>query len=130
MQLFYSTGSYGGWFVPCRINYGAFCGFSHGDLSPRQSKIRQTVAENASMECRVLSCGETKKHKKVNIWRFFAWRPFAFSPFLSYLCLAGRKVAMRKSAKITIVYTTWHKSATIGSGIRLLDRSSSFLKIS
>jgi len=73
----------------------------------------------------------------------FAWRPFApphestrhsmrcvFGYCLSYLCLAERKVAMRKPAKITIwrvfawqpfavsprkhVYTTRHKSATIG----------------
>ena len=27
---------------------GDFVGFSHGDLSPRQAKIRQTVAENAT----------------------------------------------------------------------------------
>jgi len=49
--------------VPCRINMfsgrirersprenpsnGDFGGFSHGDLSPRQAKIRKTVAENA-----------------------------------------------------------------------------------
>jgi len=29
---------------------GDFVGFSHGDLSPRQAKIRQTVAENATHE--------------------------------------------------------------------------------
>ena len=50
--------------MPCRINVfsgrkrersprenppnGDFGGFSHGDLSPRQAKIRQTVAENAT----------------------------------------------------------------------------------
>ena len=50
--------------MPCRINVlsgqkrersprenppkGDFVGFSHGDLSPRQAKIRQTVAENAT----------------------------------------------------------------------------------
>ena len=50
--------------MPCRINVfsgrkrersprenppkGDFVGFSHGDLSPHQAKIRQTVAENAT----------------------------------------------------------------------------------
>ena len=57
---------YGGWFMPCRINVfsgrkrersprenppkGDFVGFSHGDLSPRQSKIRQTGGEKATHE--------------------------------------------------------------------------------
>jgi len=45
--------NYGGWFVPCRISVfsgrqSQFSGFSHGDLSPRQAKIRQTEAENAT----------------------------------------------------------------------------------
>jgi len=100
---------YGGWFMPCHINVflgrkrersprenppkGDFIGFSHGDLSPRQAKIRQTVAKNATR----------------GMWRTFVWRgerspcentkksPFGrlcgdlsrFRPCLSYLCLAG-----------------------------------------
>ena len=59
--------------MPCRINVfsvrkrersprenplkGDFVGFSHGDFSPRQAKIRQTVAENATQ-----------------MWRTFVWR--------------------------------------------------------
>jgi len=58
----------------------------------------------------LLSCFRGEKAKKN-----FAWRPFAsphgstrhsmrciYGYCLSYLCLAGRKVAMRKPAKITI----------------------------
>ena len=48
---------------------------------------------------------------------FYALR---FRHCLSFLCLAGRKVAMRKAAKIAFSprkhsYTTWYKSATIPS---------------
>ena len=62
--------------MPCRINVfsglkrersprenplnGDFSGFSHSDLSPRQAKIQQTVAENAThgMSCSFLWRGE------------------------------------------------------------------------
>jgi len=59
--------------------------------------------------------GATRKPAKWWLVRVFAWRPFApphestrhlmrcvFGYCLSYLCLARRKVAMRKPAKITI----------------------------
>ena len=64
---------------------GDFFVFSHGDLSPRHTKLRDIpcVAFSATVCCIFA------------FWRVFAWRPFAFSP--------------RKH-----VYTTWHKSATIG----------------
>ena len=78
--------------------------FSHGDLSPRHMKVRD-------IPCVVFSA---------TVCRIFAWRgerspcenptksPFGgfsrgdlsrFHPCLSYLCLAGRKVATRKHAK-------------------------------
>jgi len=87
--------------MPCRINVfsgrkrersprentpsGDFGGFSRGDLSPRQAKIRQTGGKKATHEnCRTFVWrGERSpcdKHEKVTIWRFFAWRLFAFSP--------------------------------------------------
>ena len=71
--------------MPCRINVfsgrkrersprenppkGDFVGFSHGDLSPRQAKIRQTGGEKATHEkCRTFvwrgersPCENTKK---------------------------------------------------------------------
>ena len=74
---------------------GDFGGFLHGDLSPRQANIRQTVAENAThgMEYRVLSGGGAKgRHAKTRkshhlagfrvatfrviapVCRIFAWR--------------------------------------------------------
>jgi len=64
--------------------------FSHGDLSPRHTKVRDIlcVAFSATV-CRIFAWRGT-------FWRVFAWRPFAFSP--------------RKH-----VYTTWHTSATIGT---------------
>jgi len=96
--LFLASLPYGGCFVPCRINVFSgrkreksprenplnsdFGGISHGDLSPRQAKIRQTVAENATrgMSRTFVWRGERspcENTKKVNIWRVFAWRPFA-----------------------------------------------------
>jgi len=58
--------------------------------------------------------GATRKPTKWWLFRGIAWRPFAppyesttlfmrrlFASCLSYLCLAGRKVATRKPAKIT-----------------------------
>jgi len=64
---------YGGWFLPCRISVfsgrkrersqrenppnGDFGGFSHGDIRPRQAKIRQTV-----------------KHATHEMSRTFVWR--------------------------------------------------------
>ena len=59
--------------------------------------------------------GDTRKPTKWWIFRVFAWRPFApphesttlfmrrlFVSCLSYLCLAGRKVAMRKHEIVII----------------------------
>ena len=55
------------------------------------------------------------KTRQMVTFRVFAWRPFAppherttlvmrrlFASCLSYLCLAGRKVTMRKHEKVTI----------------------------
>jgi len=77
-----------------------FGGFSRGDISPRQAKTRKV---------------DTRKPTKRWLFRVFAWRPFApphestrhsmrwvFDYCFSYHCLAVRKVAMRKLAKITI----------------------------
>jgi len=98
--------------MPCRINVfsgrkrerspredppkGYFVGFSHGDLSPRQAKIRQTVAENATH----------------GILRTFVWRGERSpcentkkSPFGGFSRCA---FSPRKHDN-----TTWHKSATI-----------------
>jgi len=67
---------------------GDFVGFSHGDLSSRQAKIRQTVAENATrgMSRAFVWRGERSpcQNTKVIIRRFFAWRPFAFSPLFAW----------------------------------------------
>jgi len=74
--------------------------FSHGDLSPRHTKVRgiPCVAFSATVKFVLSLPGEAKgRHAKTRQNHHlagFAWRPFAFSP--------------RKH-----VYTTWHKSATI-----------------
>ena len=73
---------------------GDFGGFPHGEVSPRQAKIRQTVAENATHGMWRTFVWRAEKSPKVTIWRVIAWRLFAFMP--------------RKHA-----YTTWHQSATI-----------------
>jgi len=109
-------------------------GFSRGDLSPLQAKIRQTGAKRRKVA--------TRKPAKWWLFRVFAWWHFApphestrhsmrfvFGYCLSYLCLARRKVATRKPDEIAFwgvfawrpfafsprkhVYTTWYKSATI-----------------
>ena len=106
---------YGGWFVPCRIIVfsgrkgekaprehppnGDFFVFSHGDLSPRHTKVRHfSCVAFSPPDCRIFAWrGERSPcENKITFWRFFAWRPFALTP--------------RKH-----VYTTWHKSATIVS---------------
>ena len=90
--------------MPCRINVfsgrkrersprenspnGNFGGFLHGDRSPRQAKIRKTVAENAThgMSRTFVWRGEKslcKKHEKVTIWRVFAW-PYAYVVWPDY----------------------------------------------
>ena len=107
-QLFYM---YGGWFVPFRIFLfsgrkrerspretppkGNFVVFSHGDLSPRQAKIRQTVAENAThgMSCTFVWRGERSPCENTKKSPFGGFLRGAFSP--------------RKHDN-----TTWHKSAT------------------
>jgi len=111
-----------------------FGGFSLGDLSPRQSKIRQTGGETAKgrhvkkpqMVTFLCFCMETFRppHKSTR----YSMR-CVFGYCLSYLWLARGKVAMQNPTKFTIrrvfawrpfaflprkhVYTTWHKSATI-----------------
>jgi len=109
--------------MPCRINVfsgrkgersprenppkGDFVGFSHGNLSPRQAKIRQTVAENATHEMSRTflwrggrsPCENTKK---VTIWRVFAWRPFAFSPLFVVSLPGGSKGRHAKTRQIVI----------------------------
>ena len=78
---------------------GDFFVFSHGDLSPRHTKVRDIpcVAFSATV-CRIFCLARRKvamrKPDKITFYQVFAWRPFAFSP--------------RKH-----VYTTWHKSSTI-----------------
>jgi len=81
-----------------------FVGFLHGDLSPRQAKIRQTVAENATrgMSRTVVRRGERspfENTKKSPFGGFSRGDLSRFRPCLSYFCLAGRKVASRKHAK-------------------------------
>jgi len=106
--------SYGGWFVPCRINMfsgrkrersprenppnGDLGGFSHGDLSPRQAKIRQTVAENAThgMSRSFGWWGERSPCENTKKSPFGGFSHGAFSP--------------RKHDT-----TKWHKSATVES---------------
>jgi len=75
---------------------GDFFVFSHGDLSPRHTKVRDIpcVAFSPTV-CRIFAWrGVMRKPAKIPLGGF-PRRPFAFSP--------------RKHA-----YTTWHKSATIG----------------
>jgi len=85
--------------VPCRINVfsgqkrersprenppnGDFGGFSHGDLSPRQVKIRQTVAENAThgMSRSLVWRGERLPCENTKKSPFGGFSRGAFSPF-------------------------------------------------
>ena len=74
---------------------GDFVAFSHGDLSPRQSKIRQTVAEYAThrMLRTFVWRGERspcENTKKSSFGGFSRGDLSRFRPCLSYLCLAGR----------------------------------------
>ena len=71
-------------------------GFLHGDLSPRQSKIRQTVAENAThgMSRTFVLRGERSPCESTKRSPFGGFSRGAFSP--------------RKHDN-----TKWHKSATI-----------------
>jgi len=95
--------------VPCRISVfsgrkcekaprekppnGDFFVFSHGDVSPRHTKVRDIGALRFRLLFVVTLPGGVKgrhaKTRKITIWRGFAFTP-------------------RKHA-----YTTWHKSATI-----------------
>ena len=81
-----------------------FVGFAYGDLSPRQAKIPQTVAENATngMSRTFVWMGERPPciNTKTSSFGGFSRGDLSrFRPCLSYLCLAGRKVAARKDAK-------------------------------
>jgi len=110
--------------MPCRINVfsgrkrersarenppkGDFVGFSHGDLSPRQAKIRQTVAENAThgMSRTFRVAGRKvamRKHEKVTIWRVFVWRLFAFSPQFVVSLPGGAKGRHAKTHQMVIL---------------------------
>jgi len=114
--------------MPCRMNVFSgrkrersprenppkddFVGFSHGDLSPRQAKIRQTVAENATrgMSRTFVWRGERSQcenTKKSSFGGFSRGDLSLFRPCLSYLCLAGRKVATRKHEKIIWRVFAW-----------------------
>jgi len=97
--------------VPCRISVfsgrkrerspcekppnGDFGEFSHGDLSPRLAKIRQTVAENATWNVAYFRVAGRKvamrKHEKLLIGGFSRGACPRFR-------LAGRQVATRKPA--------------------------------
>ena len=81
-----------------------FVGFSHGELSPRQAKIRQTVAENSThgMSRTFVWRGERSPCENTIKSSFGGFARGDLSRFrlcLSYLRLAGRKVATRKHAK-------------------------------
>ena len=85
--------------MPCRINVfsgrkrersprenppkGNFVGFSHGDLSSRQAKIRQTVAENAThgMSRAFVWRGERSPCENTKKSSFGGFSRGAFSPF-------------------------------------------------
>jgi len=93
---------------------GDLGGFYHGDLSPRQAKIRQTEAENAThgmsrtfvWRVEKSPCENTKKSpfggfsrgdlspRQAKIRHIYKLRVFAFHQ--SCFRLAGRQVAMRK----------------------------------
>ena len=91
--------TYDGWCMPCRINVfsgrkrersprenppkGDFVGFSHGDLSPRQAMIRQTVAENAThgMSRTFVWWGERLPCENTTKSPFGGFSRGAFSPF-------------------------------------------------
>jgi len=105
--------------MPCRINVfsgrigersprentlnGDFVGFSHGDLSPRQAKIRQTVAENATrgMSRTFVWRGERSPCENTKKSSFGGFSRGAFLP--------------RKHDN-----ATWHKSATINYSLYVL----------
>ena len=79
-----------------------------GDFSPRQAKIRQTVAENAThgMSRTFVWRGRKvamRKHEKVTIWRVFAWRPFAFSPLFVVSLPGGAKGRYTKTRQMVIL---------------------------
>jgi len=62
---------------------GDFDGFSHGDLSPRQAKIRQTVAENAThgMSRTFVWRGKRSPCKNTKKSPFDGFSRGTFSPF-------------------------------------------------
>ena len=61
---------------------GDFNWFSHGDLSPRQAKIRRTGGEKATMKSVVLSCGGAKgRHAKTRKSHHLASRVATFRVF-------------------------------------------------
>ena len=118
--LFLASLPYGGCFVPCRINVFSgrkreksprenplnsdFGGISHGDLSPRQAKIRQTVAENATrgMSRTFVWRGERSPCEntiKSSFGGFSRGDLSRFRPCLSYLCLAPGKDTTNRRRK-------------------------------
>jgi len=129
--------------MPCRINVFSgrkgeraprenppnvhFFVFSHGDLSPRHTKVRHFSCFAFSPPvCRIFAwrggrsprentkkspCGGFSRGdlspRQAKIRHIYKWRVFAFH--LSFFRLAGRKVATRDKHD----NTKWHKSATI-----------------
>jgi len=106
--------------MPCRINVfsgrkrersprenspkGDFVGFSHGDLSPRQAKIRQTVTENAThgMSRTFVWRGERSPceyTKKSSIGGFSRGDLLRFRPFVVFLP-GGAKVRHAKTRQM------------------------------
>ena len=60
---------------------GDFGGFSRGDISPRQAKIRQEGGEKAMHEkCRTFVWRGERSPCENTQFGVFAWRLFAFSP--------------------------------------------------
>jgi len=111
---------YGGWFVPYRINVfsgqkrersprenlpNGYIGdfFLHGDLLPRQAKIRQTVAENAThgMSRTFLWRGERSPCENSKKSTFGEFSRGAFSP------RNGDNKTWHKSATIEKCYASW-----------------------
>ena len=133
--------------MPCRINVfpvqkrersprenppkGDFGGFSHGDLSPRQANIRQTVAENLThgMSRTFVWRGERspcENTKKSPFGGFSRGDLSRYRPCLSYLCLAGRKVASHAQfgaqAYVNIIPQTQSQGFTLGGNPHLDKR--------
>jgi len=135
------SGIYGGCLVPRRISVfsglkserssnGDFGGFSHGDLSPRQAKIRQTVGEKTTHEkCWTFvwrgersPCENTKK---VTIWRVFALRLFAPK---TRMRVTGRSLSSVYFNLLQLVFSACKKSHRTTSLCSYFFRSSGIME--